>query len=158
MCYDNEELCKIWKGLNLSVQNSHKEFNKFWPEYSKISKICTLMGCFWPKYTMLELRKYRGVMFDYTQDWYRVWRKVTCASKNDMRNLTWGIRALSLKIGTLMSPFRLKLKMYELKTYREVMCHDNEEWYKIWKGIDLLVQNWPEEFDGFCRRDLKLAL
>ena len=57
MCYDNEEWCKIWKGIDLSVQNWHEESNKFWPEHSKISKICTLMGCFWPKYIMFELKK-----------------------------------------------------------------------------------------------------
>ena len=38
-------------------------------------KICTLMGCFWPKYIMLQLRKYRGVMFDCTQDGWKIWRK-----------------------------------------------------------------------------------
>ena len=36
--------------------------------------------------------------------------------------------------------------MYELKIYRGVLCHDNEEWYKIWRGIDLSAQNWHEEF------------
>ena len=33
------------------------------------------MGCFWPKYLMSELRKNREVVFDGTQDWYKVWRK-----------------------------------------------------------------------------------
>ena len=55
-------------------------------------------------------------------------RKLTCASK-----MTWAIwqfftRVLeSFKIRTLMASFCLKLKMYELKIYRGVMCHDNEE-------------------------------
>ena len=75
MCYDNEEWCKIWKETDLSVQNWHEEFNKFWPKHSKMSQICTLMGCFWPKNKMFELTKYRGVTFDSTQDWYKVWRK-----------------------------------------------------------------------------------
>ena len=57
MCLDNEEWCKISRGLDLSVQNWHKEFDKFWAEHSKISKMCTLMGCFWPKYIMFELKK-----------------------------------------------------------------------------------------------------
>ena len=39
--------------------------------------------------------------------------------------------------------------MYELKIYREIMCHDNEGWCKIWKGIDLSVQNWHDEFEKF---------
>ena len=29
------------------------------------------------------------------------------------------------------------------------MCHDNEEWFTIWRGIDLSVQNWHEEFINF---------
>ena len=57
MCHDNEEWCKIWKAIDLSVQNWHEEFVKFWPEHSKISKMCTLMGCVRPKYIMFELKK-----------------------------------------------------------------------------------------------------
>ena len=57
MCHDNEEWWKNWRGIDLSVQNWHEEFDEFWPEHSKISKICTLMGCFWPKYIMFELKK-----------------------------------------------------------------------------------------------------
>ena len=75
MCYGNEEWCKIWKGTDLSVQNGHDEINKFWLKHSKISKICSLMGWFWPKYTMFKPKKYRAVMLDGTQDWYNVWRK-----------------------------------------------------------------------------------
>ena len=77
--------------------------------------------------------------------------------------MTWGIwqiftRALeSLKIGTLMASFCLKLKMYELKIYRGVICHDNKEWCKIWRGIDLSVQNWHEEFDKFWPEHSKIS-
>ena len=39
--------------------------------------------------------------------------------------------------------------MYERKIYRGVMCHDNEEWYKNWRGIDLSFLNWHEEFHEF---------
>ena len=76
--------------------------------------------------------------------------------------MTWGIwqlftRALSLKTGTLMTSFCLKLKMYELKIYRGIMCHDNDEWCKIWREIDLPVQNWQEEFDEFWLEHLKIS-
>ena len=57
MCHDNEEWCKIWRGLDLQVQNRHEQFDKLWPKHSKMSKICTLMGCFWSKYIMFELKK-----------------------------------------------------------------------------------------------------
>ena len=59
----------------LSVQNWLEEFDKFWPEHSKFSKICTLMGCFWPEYIILELKRYWGVIFDCTEDWYQIWKK-----------------------------------------------------------------------------------
>ena len=73
--HGNEEWFKIWTGIELPVQNWHEEFDKFWPEHSKNSKNYTLMGCFWPKYIMFELKKYRGVMFDGTEDWCKIWRK-----------------------------------------------------------------------------------
>ena len=56
-------------------------------------------------------------------------RKLTYTFKNDMRNLANFHHSTfeSLKIGTLMGSFYPKQKMYELKIYREVLCHDNEE-------------------------------
>ena len=109
MRYDNEEWCKIWNRIDLLVQNWHKEFNKFWLKHSKISKFCTLMGSFWANYIMFQLKKYRGVIFDGTQDWYKVWRKTDLC----FQKLTWGIwqiftRALeSFQIGALMASFSL---------------------------------------------------
>ena len=55
--------------------------------------------------------------------------KMTRAFKNDMRNLANFLHSMfeSLKIGTLMGSFYPKQKMYELKIYRGVLCHDDEE-------------------------------
>ena len=55
--------------------------------------------------------------------------KLTCASKNDMRNLANFHQSTfeSLKIGTFIGSFYPKQKMYELKIYKGVMCYDNEE-------------------------------
>ena len=55
--------------------------------------------------------------------------KLTCAFKNDMRNLANFHQSMfeSLKIGTLMGSFYAKQNIYELKIYRGVLCHDNEE-------------------------------
>ena len=115
------------------------------------------MGWFWPSY-MFEWKKYRGVMLDCIQDWYKVWRKTgLCFQK-----LRWGIwkiftRALeSLQIEALMSYFYLKFKMYELNNYRGVICHDNEEWCKNWRGIDLSVQDRYEEFDKLWPEHLNI--
>ena len=53
--------------------------------------------------------------------------KLTCCLEND-RNFAIFTRALeSVKIGILMGSYGPKQKMHELKIYREVMCHDNEE-------------------------------
>ena len=108
---------------------------------------------------MFQLKRYRGIIFDCTQDWHKVWRETGfCWQK-----FTWGIcqiftRALeSLWVGTLMASFFLKLKVYELKIYREVMCHDNKEWCKNWRGTDLSVQNWHEEFDEFWPEHSKIS-
>ena len=83
MCHCNEEWCKILIEIDLSFQNWHEEFDKFWPEHSKVSKICTLMGWFWKKYIMFELKKYRGVIFYDTREWSKIWRKT------DLRFRKW---------------------------------------------------------------------
>ena len=64
-----------WRGIDLPVQSWHEDYDEFWPEYVKISKISTLMGCVWPKYIIFELKKYRGVMLVGTEDWCKIWRK-----------------------------------------------------------------------------------
>ena len=53
--------------------------------------------------------------------------KLTCAFKNDLRNLANFYQSTfeSLKIGTCIGSFYPKQKKYQLKIYREVMCHDN---------------------------------
>ena len=58
----------------------------------------------------------------------KIEEKLTCGL--EMTREIWQIFTRthrSLKIGTLMASSCLKLKMYELKIYRGVMCHDNEE-------------------------------
>ena len=58
ICHDNEELLhKIWRGTYLSFQSWHEEFEKFWPEHLKVSKIFVLMDSFWAKYILFELKK-----------------------------------------------------------------------------------------------------
>ena len=47
--------------------------------------------------------------------------------------------------------------MYELKIYRRVICHANVEWCKIGGGIDLLFQNWHEEFEKFWPEHSKIS-
>ena len=81
------ELCKIWRGIDLSFQNWHEEFDYFWPKDLKVPNICTLMGSIWPKYIMFERKKYRGVCFITLKSDAKLEEKLTSGLKNDMRNL-----------------------------------------------------------------------
>ena len=74
MCHDNEEWCKIWRGIDLLFQN-WQEYDKFWPEHLKVSKISTLMASFWTKYILFELKKYREVIFHGIEEWCKIWRR-----------------------------------------------------------------------------------
>ena len=78
MCNDTEERWKIWRGIDLSFKDWHKEFDKCWLDKLKVSKYYTLMGCFWPKYIIIELKRNRGVL---SHD-NRVWSKTS--RKNDL--------------------------------------------------------------------------
>ena len=70
--HKNEEGYKIWRGTVLPFQNWRKEFDKFWSEHSKVSKVFTLMGSSWAKYILLELKEYRGVIFHETEEGYKI--------------------------------------------------------------------------------------
>ena len=67
ICHGNEEWFKIERGIDLPFQNSHDEFDKFW------------WALFESKYIIFELKKYRGVIFDDSEHWCRIWRKLICA-------------------------------------------------------------------------------
>ena len=56
ICHDSEELRKIWRGTDYLFQNWHEEFDKFWSEHLKVSKIFILMCSFWAKYILFELK------------------------------------------------------------------------------------------------------
>ena len=56
MCHENEEWYKIWIGIDLAIQIWHEEFDEFWFEHLKNSKICTLMDCFWTKALKIALK------------------------------------------------------------------------------------------------------
>ena len=87
ICHDNKELHKIWRGSDLSFQSWHKEFDEFWSEHLKVSQIFILMGSFWAKYILFELKNYRGVIFYETEEGYKFGDESTCHFKTDIRNL-----------------------------------------------------------------------
>ena len=151
MCHNNEKWCKIWRGIDLSFQKWHEEVDEFWPEHLKVSKIFILMCSFWTKYILFELKKYRGIIFHETEEGYKIWRGIDLSFQNSHKEFYkfWPEHSEVSKIFTLIGSFWAKYILFELKKYRGVIFHETEEGYKIWRGIDLLFQNWCKEFDKF---------
>ena len=132
MCHENEEWCKNRRGIDFSVQNWHEQFDKFWFKHSKISKICTLMGCLWPKYIMFDLKKYRGVMFDGTEYWCKIWRKTDFCFQKWHKEFGKFLPEHLI----LLNP---KWKIYELKIYRGTICHEKmQNWKRNWLVVPKL--------------------
>ena len=72
----NGEWWKIKRGIDLLIHNWHNSLTNIDPSTQMPhSTICTLMGSFWPKYVMFELKKYTKVMLDGNEDGCKIWRK-----------------------------------------------------------------------------------
>ena len=147
----------------MSVHNWHEAFDKFWPEHLKISKFCTLTGCFWPKYTF-ELKK---VSRSYV--WWH-WILIQHLKENwlVLSKMTWGIIANfhqsmfeSLKIGTLMGSFIQSRNYTSLKFTGEfcVMTMKNYTKFKqeLTCQLKIDMRNLTN-FDTSTRKSQKFAL
>ena len=108
--HETEGVYKIWRAIDLLFQNWCKEFDKFWPECSKVSKIFTLMGFLWAKDILFELRNYRGVVFQETEEVYAIWRGIDLSFKNWHNEFDkfWPECSKVSKIFTLMDSFWVK--------------------------------------------------
>ena len=85
---ETEEGYNIWRGIDWSFQNWHKEFDELWPEHSKVSKIFTLMVSFWANYIFFEIKKSTEELpFITLKSDTKFEEKMTCRLENDMRNL-----------------------------------------------------------------------
>ena len=74
MSHDSEEWCKSWKKADLFFQK-WQEFGKFWPEHSKASRICILVGSYSAKYSIFGLKKVQKSFFHETEKWCQIIRK-----------------------------------------------------------------------------------
>ena len=144
----------------MSFQNWHKEFDKFWPEYSKVSKMFTFMGSFWAKYILFELKKFRRVIFHETEEGYKIWRGIDSSFQNWHKEFDkfWPEHSKVSESFTLISFFWAKYISFELKRYRGgATFHDIEEWCKIWRKTDILLGTWHEKFDKFSPEHSKVS-
>ena len=132
MSHQNEEWCKIWRGFDLSIQNWDEEFDEFWPEHSKLSKICTLMSCFWPKHIMSELKKVQRIYIALETDakFERNWLAIS--------KMTWRISQIFVhKLKN--KDFVLESKMAELNKNKNLKQPDQP--YAVWKLYFTLEMN-----------------
>ena len=155
--HEIEEGYKIWRLIDLLFQNWHKEFDKLWLERLKVSKIFILMGSFWAKYILFELKKYRRIIFHETEEGYKTCRGINLLFRNLHKKFDkfWSEHLEVSKIFALMGFFWAKYILFGLKKYRGVIFHKTEEWYKIWRRIDLPFKNWHKEFDKFWQKHSK---
>ena len=114
--HETEQGCKICREIDSLFQKWHKEFDKIWPEHSKVSKILILVGPFWAKYILFEPKKSTQELSFMTLE-----SDARFEAKTDLLLRKWrGILAIftkaleSVKTGTLIRSFCPKLKMHEL--------------------------------------------
>ena len=74
--HETEKGCKIWGEIELSFQSWHKEFDKFWPENWKVLKTFTLIGSFWAKYILFELKNIQRSYLSWS------WRGIQNSERN----------------------------------------------------------------------------
>ena len=81
------------------------------------------MDCFWPKYIMFELWKYRGVMFDGIHYWYKVRRETDlCFQRWHEEFGKFSLEQLEVsKLVLLLTPFIESRKFMSLK-FRGELC------------------------------------
>ena len=84
---DTEEWWNIWRGIDLLYKNWHEEFDEVWPKYSKVPKICTLMGSFDQSITYLSSKSTEKSSFMTLKSDAKFEDKLTCGLENDFRNL-----------------------------------------------------------------------
>ena len=128
MCHENEEWCKIWRGIDWSVQNLHDEFYKFWPEHSKISK-----------HLHFNDLLFHGLHLQWSWVWWhcRLMQNLKETSLV-LSNLTWRIWKLFVH-RLKKSNFFLESKMVELNQYKNSKQSDRED--PVWKPYFTLEIN-----------------
>ena len=94
-------------------------------------------------YNVWAKKKYRGIKFDCIEDWCKIWKQT------DLHFLKWHEEFGKFssqhvrKSKNWVSSWVLLSKVENVWAwiYRGVMCHENEEWCKVWRAIDLSIQS-----------------
>ena len=134
------------------------KFDEFWPKHLKVSKIFTLMGSWWSKYILFELKKYRGVISHENEEGYKIWTGINSSFQNWHKEFDkiWSEHSKFSKVFILIGCYWAKYILFELKKNRGTIFHATEEGCKILRGIESSFQNWHKKFDKFWSEDSKV--
>ena len=116
-------------------------------------------GLLFSKVYIFQAKKVQRSIFHKTEKGYKVWRGTDLLFQNWHKEFDefWPEHSKISEMFTLMDSFWIKYILPELKMYRGVIFHETEKEYKIWRGIDLLFQNWHEVFDKFWPEKSKFS-
>ena len=132
--------------------------------------ICTFIGSCCAKYLMFDLKKYRGVIFHDTEEWYKIWRGnrlvVSKLTRGIWQILTWALESLKNFPfnGLLLSKVYIvpakKVKRSYLSWHWRVMQNLKRNWlvvskltWEIWQ-----ILTWAlESLRNFCFNGLLLS-
>ena len=134
---ETEEGYKIWGGIELWFQVWHTEFDKFWLEHSNVSKIFTLIGSFWAKYILFDLKKYRAVIFHETEEGYKICRGIHLSFQNWHKESDkfWTGHSKVSKSFNLIGSFWARYMLFELKKVQRKYLSGK------WRAIQNLERN-----------------
>ena len=105
-------------------------------------KIYTSMGCFWPKYIMFKLKRYKEVIFHDTRGWCKIWRKSVFGKLSPEHLKVW-------KLGLLQGPFIQSWKCMTLKFTGEWCVITMKNDAKIEEELTCLFKNGIGKLTNF---------
>ena len=143
--HETEEGYKIWKETDLSFQNWHKEFDRFWPGHSKVSKNF--------HFNRLHLRRVYIAWAKKVQRNYLSWnwKRIQNLERNRLvvSKFTQGISEIlnwaleSLKNIHFNGLFLSKVYI----VWAKKMQRNYLSWHwKTWRKTDLSFGKWHDEF------------
>ena len=100
--------------FDLSNRKSHQDF--------------ILMGSLWAKFILLELKKYRGVIFHKIEEGYKTWREIDSSFQNRHKEFDkmWPKHLKVSRIFTLMGSSWAKYILFELKKNIGIIFHETK--------------------------------
>ena len=98
---------------------------------------------------MYEIKHYRGVICNDTEEWWKFWRGIGLSFQNWIWQFVIQAHE-NLNINGL-------LLMFTLTKYRGVIFDRTEDLRKIWRKNDLCFQKWHKEFGKFSPGYLEIS-